>query len=85
MICYIVRRGGGGWVIEAQRLSVDYYSDRVRAIDAAIDFAAKDGDAGRPAKVLAREWTHKGHLDLWARPIAYNARLSGERPLQWRL
>ena len=31
------------------------FSDHVHAIDAAIDFAEKDGKTGRPAKVLVQD------------------------------
>jgi len=36
-------------------LVIEFDGDRVHAIDAAIDFAEKDGKAGRSAEVLVQE------------------------------
>jgi hypothetical protein len=52
---YLVIRRGGAWAIRGANRNLRPFSDRVHALDAAIDFAKKDGKAGRSAKVLLQE------------------------------
>ncbi len=52
---YLVIQRGGAWAIRSGNRTFGTFSDGVHAIDAAIDFAGKDGKAGRPAKVFVEE------------------------------
>ena len=52
---YLVIECGGVWAIKDGNRTFGPFSDRVHAIDAAIDYAETDGKAGRPAKVLVQE------------------------------
>lgn len=54
MNCYVVFRNRTSWIVEFERRVVGRYSDGVHAMDAAIDLAQGDGEAGRPAKVVER-------------------------------
>jgi Uncharacterized protein conserved in bacteria (DUF2188) len=62
---YLVIWRGGAWAVRGANRTFGRFSDRIHAIDAAIDFAETDGKAGRSAKVLLQEdgklrtvWTH---------------------------
>jgi hypothetical protein len=52
---YLVIQCDGAWAIKGGSRTFGPFSDSVHAIDAAIDYAEKDGEAGRPAKVLVQE------------------------------
>jgi hypothetical protein len=52
---YLVIQRAGAWAIRGGNRTFGPFSDRVHAIDAAIDYAEKDGKDGRPAKVLVQE------------------------------
>lgn len=47
---YLVIQFGGAWVIRCGNRTFGPSSDHVHATDAAIDYAGKDGKAGRPRK-----------------------------------
>ena len=47
---YLVIQFGGAWVIRCGNRTFGPSSDHVHATDAAIDYAVKDGKAGRPRK-----------------------------------
>lgn len=51
---YLVIQCAGAWAIKSGNRTFVPLSHLVHAIDAAIDFAGKDGKAGRPAKVLVQ-------------------------------
>ncbi len=76
--CCLVIQRGGAWAIRSRNRTLGPFSSRVRAIGAAIDFAGKDGKAGRPAKVLMQE-DGKDRLDLRTRPLPQHAR----QPRKW--
>jgi hypothetical protein len=52
---YLVIRSGDAWAIGSGNRSFGPFSEHVHAIDAAFDFAEKDGKSGRPAKVVVQE------------------------------
>jgi hypothetical protein len=52
---YLVIQYGDAWAIRSGSRTFGPFSDHVHALDVAIDFAEKDGKAGRPAKVLVQE------------------------------
>ena len=61
---YLVIQWDDAWAIRSGNRTFGLFSDRIHAIDAAIDFAEKDGKAGRPAEVqedrrtLRPVWTY---------------------------
>jgi hypothetical protein len=64
-------------VVDYQDRQPDYpplFQSNIHAIDAAIDFAEKDGKVGRPRKYWCKSIGARGrkdivnHLDLWTRP-----------------
>jgi len=70
---YLVIQCGGALVIRSGNRTFGPSSDHVHATDAAIDFAGKDGRAGRPRKF----W-----LDLRTRLVPQHARQSCKWPGQ---
>jgi hypothetical protein len=52
---YFVIRHRGQWKIRAGYRTTAAYPSKTHAICAAIDFAEKDGMAGRPAQVLVQD------------------------------
>jgi hypothetical protein len=66
---YLVIRGGDAWAIRGANRTLGPFSDRVHAIDAAIDYAEKDGKAGRSESLAERGRDVANRLDLWARLV----------------
>ncbi len=50
MLQFCVIQHGAEWTVETETRVLGHYTDRVNAIGAAIDFADREGKAGRAAQ-----------------------------------